>query len=104
MLHPRIPKVKTTGAQRHPPIAVYKYLFTIPSDKLPPVIINSEMVGREQELNKLHRHLADVIDGQGWVLNIIGEAGICHWQELFICFSCGYEPIIICTPEELMED
>ena len=21
-----------------------------------------------------------------------------------ICLSCGYEPVIICTPEELMED
>lgn len=69
-------KLKPLVHKDTPPIAVYKYLFTIPPDKLPPVIIDSEMVGREQELDKLHRHLADVIDGQGWVVNIIGEAGI----------------------------
>lgn len=60
------------------PIAVYKYLYTIPHDQLPHVIIHSEMVGREQEMNNLHRHSADVMDNdnQGWVVNIIGETGI----------------------------
>ncbi len=38
--------------------------------------IYSEMVGRERELNKLELQLAKAIDGDGSVVNIIGEAGI----------------------------
>jgi serine/threonine protein kinase/tetratricopeptide (TPR) repeat protein len=69
-------KLKLPVGKDTAPMPVYKYLYTIPRDKLPGVILYSEMVGREQELNKLHWHLADVIDNQGWVVNIIGEAGI----------------------------
>ncbi|MCP3951689.1 MAG: AAA family ATPase [Desulfobacterales bacterium] len=38
--------------------------------------IQSAMVGRDKELNKLALQLAKVIDGDGSVVNIIGEAGI----------------------------
>jgi class 3 adenylate cyclase len=38
--------------------------------------IYSEMVGREKELNRLELQLMKVINGEGSVVNIIGEAGI----------------------------
>ena len=39
-------------------------------------MINSEMVGRDAELDKLRLHLLRVINGEGSIVNIIGEAGI----------------------------
>ena len=39
-------------------------------------MIFSEMVGRERELNKLELQLMKAINGQGSIVNIIGEAGI----------------------------
>ena len=39
-------------------------------------MIQSEMVGRDAELDKLHLHLLRVINGEGSMVNIIGEAGI----------------------------
>jgi serine/threonine protein kinase/tetratricopeptide (TPR) repeat protein len=39
-------------------------------------MIFSEMIGRDEELNKLQLHLFKVINGEGSVVNIIGEAGI----------------------------
>ncbi len=39
-------------------------------------MIFSEMVGRDRELDKLQLHLLKVLDGEGSVVNIIGEAGI----------------------------
>lgn len=38
--------------------------------------IHSDMVGREKELNRLHLHLMKVINGEGSIVNVIGEAGI----------------------------
>ena len=38
--------------------------------------IFSAMVGRDQELNKLELQINKVIDGQGSIVNVIGEAGI----------------------------
>lgn len=39
-------------------------------------MIYSEMVGRENELDKLRLHVLKVINGEGSVVNVIGEAGI----------------------------
>lgn len=39
-------------------------------------MIQSQMVGRDQELNRLHLHLLKVINGDGSIVNVIGEAGI----------------------------
>lgn len=38
--------------------------------------IFSELVGRENELNRLELHLTKVIDGEGSVVNVIGDPGI----------------------------
>jgi class 3 adenylate cyclase/tetratricopeptide (TPR) repeat protein len=38
--------------------------------------INSEMVGRQRELDKLEYHVLKVINNEGSVVNVIGEAGI----------------------------
>jgi serine/threonine protein kinase/tetratricopeptide (TPR) repeat protein len=39
-------------------------------------MISAEMVGREKELDKLQYHLLKVIDGEGSIVSVIGEAGI----------------------------
>ncbi len=39
-------------------------------------MIYSEMVGRDKELDKLEYHLLKVINGEGSIVNIVGEAGI----------------------------
>lgn len=39
-------------------------------------MIFSEMVGRDKELDKLHLQLMKVINGEGSIINIIGEAGV----------------------------
>jgi len=38
--------------------------------------ISSELVGREKELNRLELHLLKVINGEGSIINVVGEAGI----------------------------
>jgi len=38
--------------------------------------IRSEMVGREEELDSLHYHLVKLIHGEGFIVNVIGEAGL----------------------------
>ncbi len=38
--------------------------------------LHSEMVGRDKELDKLKLHLLKVINGEGSIISIIGEAGI----------------------------
>jgi serine/threonine protein kinase/tetratricopeptide (TPR) repeat protein len=48
------------------------YRVGIASDRM----IHSEMVGRTSELNKLKLHVLKVINGEGSIVNIIGEAGI----------------------------
>jgi serine/threonine protein kinase/tetratricopeptide (TPR) repeat protein len=45
---------------------------TVPVDPL----IRSDMVGREQEIDKLHYYLMRLIQGEGYIINVIGEAGI----------------------------
>jgi len=61
-------------------IQAYKVLSSKTHAKRPRIglkrRIYSEMVGREKELNKLELQLAKAIDGDGSVVNIIGEAGI----------------------------
>ncbi|MCK4825259.1 AAA family ATPase, partial [bacterium] len=39
-------------------------------------MIVSEMVGREKELDRLHFHLLKLLNGEGSVVSVIGEAGI----------------------------
>jgi predicted ATPase len=39
-------------------------------------MIYSEMVGRERELDKLVLHVLKAINGEGSIVNLIGEAGI----------------------------
>jgi serine/threonine protein kinase/tetratricopeptide (TPR) repeat protein len=39
-------------------------------------IIRSEMVGRENETNKLQLHVMKLIEGQGSVVSVLGDAGI----------------------------
>jgi len=57
-------------------ISVYKLI----SDKALPAgldrQVSSIMVGREQELNRLELQVIKVINGEGSVINVIGEAGI----------------------------
>ncbi|UCH95044.1 MAG: protein kinase [Candidatus Aminicenantes bacterium] len=42
----------------------------------PERMIDSEMVGRDKELDKLKLHVLKVINGQGSITSVIGEAGI----------------------------
>jgi class 3 adenylate cyclase/tetratricopeptide (TPR) repeat protein len=39
-------------------------------------MVFSELVGREKEMERLHRHLLDLINGKGSIVSIMGEAGI----------------------------
>jgi class 3 adenylate cyclase/ribosomal protein L40E len=62
------------------PVAVYKLLSAIQDVYRPRLgserIIYSEMVGRDNELHRLELQVMMAINGQGSVVNIIGEAGI----------------------------
>jgi class 3 adenylate cyclase len=62
------------------PIPVYKVLSAKDAVSRPRLgserIIYSEMVGRDTELNKLELQVMKAINGEGSVVNIIGEAGI----------------------------
>lgn len=62
------------------PVAVYKLLSAIQDVDRPRLgserIIYSEMVGRDNELHRLELQVMKAINGQGSVVNIIGEAGI----------------------------
>jgi class 3 adenylate cyclase/tetratricopeptide (TPR) repeat protein len=42
----------------------------------PEIQVTSDMVGRDQELAKLELHILKAIDGQGSVVNVVGEPGI----------------------------
>ena len=58
------------------PVSVYKL---ISSKAVTPVLdrqVSSVMVGRDSELNRLELQVMKVINGEGSVANIIGEAGI----------------------------
>ncbi|MCP4726356.1 MAG: AAA family ATPase, partial [bacterium] len=39
-------------------------------------MINSEMVGRDDELSRLELHVMKAVNGEGSIVNVIGEAGI----------------------------
>lgn len=39
-------------------------------------LIRSDMVGRNKELDRLHYYLMKLIQGEGFIVNVIGEAGI----------------------------
>jgi class 3 adenylate cyclase len=62
------------------PIPVYQVLSAKDAVSRPRLgserIIYSEMVGRDTELNKLELQVMKAINGEGSVVNIIGEAGI----------------------------
>jgi len=62
------------------PTAVYKFICVKEKPDRTRLglerMIFSEMIGRDEELNKLQLHLFKVINGEGSVVNIIGEAGI----------------------------
>ena len=68
-------KVKVKGKET--PLNVYELVDTIerPKSGLDRQII-SEMVGREKEFNRLEFQVRKAINGEGSVVNIIGEAGI----------------------------
>jgi class 3 adenylate cyclase len=62
------------------PVAVYKLVSAIQDVYRPRLgserMIYSEMVGRDNELHKLELQVMKAINGQGSIVNIIGEAGI----------------------------
>jgi len=71
---------KTAVKGRENPIHMYKVLSG-KGDVYRPRLgserkIYSEMVGRDRELNKLELQVMKVINGEGSIVNIIGEAGI----------------------------
>ncbi|MDH4205100.1 MAG: AAA family ATPase [Desulfobacteraceae bacterium] len=68
-------KVKVKGKET--PLNVYELVDKIerPKSGLDRQIL-SEMVGREKELNKLETQVLKAVNGEGSVVNIIGEAGI----------------------------
>jgi class 3 adenylate cyclase/tetratricopeptide (TPR) repeat protein len=71
-------KKKVKGKEE--PVAVYKVLSLKKGVYRPRVgserQIYSEMVGRESELNRLELQVMKAINGQGSIVNVIGEAGI----------------------------
>ncbi len=71
-----LPPVKIKG--KTDPISIYKVLTTQKSTVRISTgrQISSKMVGRDKDLNKLELHVAKVVNGQGSIVNIIGEAGI----------------------------
>jgi class 3 adenylate cyclase len=62
------------------PVAVYKLLSAIQDVYRPRLgserMMYSEMVGRDNELHRLELQVMKAINGQGSIVNIIGEAGI----------------------------
>jgi len=68
-------KVKVKGKET--PLDAYELVDTIerPKSGLDRQIL-SEMVGREKDLNKLEIQVLKAVNGEGSVVNIIGEAGI----------------------------
>ena len=71
-------KKAVRGSQKA--ISVYKVLSAKAGVYRPRLgferIVFAEMVGRDRDLCRLERQLEKVVDGQGSVVNIIGEAGI----------------------------
>jgi class 3 adenylate cyclase/tetratricopeptide (TPR) repeat protein len=71
-------KMEVKGKQK--PISIYKLISAKESIYRPRLgserMIYSEMVGRENQLARLELQVLKVINGQGSIVNIIGEAGI----------------------------
>lgn len=74
------PRRPTKVKGKADPIQSYKVLSPKTHAKKPRIglerRIYSKMIGRDKELNKLELQLAKAIDGDGSVVNIVGEAGI----------------------------
>ncbi len=70
--------VSLTGKKE--PITLYKLLSekkkVFREEFAPDRMIHSEMVGREKELDQLEYHVLKVINNEGSIVNVIGEAGI----------------------------
>ncbi len=70
-----VPQMKKEG-----PAAFYKLLSVQEKvyrvGSIPERMIDSEMVGREAELNRLRLHVLKAIAGEGSLVSVIGEAGI----------------------------
>lgn len=70
------------------------------------IFIEKKAIPREAPEDALHISVA-VVNGVDYLLTWnckhIANAKMRSKIEQ-VCLSCGYEPIIICTPEELMED
>lgn len=47
-----------------------------PENGIPERQIFSELVGRDKELKVLERHLAQLLEGDGFIINIMGEPGV----------------------------
>ena len=58
------------------PVSVYKLISGKAVAPASDRQVSSAMVGRDQELNRLELQVMKVINGEGSVVNIIGEAGI----------------------------
>ncbi|MCK4761412.1 MAG: protein kinase [Candidatus Aminicenantes bacterium] len=74
-------EVKATALKgRQKPSAIYELVQAKEKSDLLRLgskrMIFSEMVGRDNELDELHLHLLQVLKGEGFILNITGEAGI----------------------------
>ena len=73
-LEPVLVKGKTKPVQTFKVKGIKKNIQK--DDKVSGRQVYSKMVGRDKDLNKLELQVAKVINGQGSVVNIIGEAGI----------------------------
>ena len=68
-------KIKVKGKER--PLEVYELKEKIDRLRLGlGRVIYSELVGRDNELNKLNLQVMKAINGEGSIVNVIGEAGI----------------------------
>jgi hypothetical protein len=67
--------VEVKGRQK--PLDVHELQGTLSGPSLGPARkIYSDMIDRERELNKLELHLLKVINGEGSIVNVVGEPGI----------------------------
>jgi class 3 adenylate cyclase len=68
-------KVKVKGKEK--PLEIYELKEKIDRPRLGlGRVIYSELVGRDNELNKLNLQVMKAINGEGSIVNVIGEAGI----------------------------
>ncbi len=74
----KLPPVSIKGKEK--PVSVYE-LLSLKEERYRPRVdssrmVFSEMVGRQRELDKLELQVMKVINGEGSIVNVIGEAGI----------------------------